>query len=88
MASELDSLCRAARAKLRHFDNAATCAACGSGEVLATFKPRGHREWGDLMERVIGVSTSFVPFRLIVRTCSRCRHEWAELPLDAEASDG
>lgn len=81
----------AARAKLPPFAEDATCRACGHSDISATYHPKDARLWGDLMERLIGVATSFVPFALLERRCKRCGRQWAELPLDedgVEVDDG
>lgn len=71
----------AARAKLQPFSETAACDACGFGAVATAFHPKHERRWDDLMERLLGVATSFVPFDLMQRRCTRCGKSWAELPL-------
>ncbi len=81
--SKLEDEIAAARAKMQTYNEAATCSACGFGTIATTHHAKNERRWDDLMERLLNLATSFVPFDLLERTCARCGKRWAELPLSA-----
>lgn len=61
-------------ADLRPFDEDARCPKCGGGTISTTF----HED-----KYVTPLHGCYIECEHLHRTCNRCRHNWAEAPLDS-----